>query len=768
MKKAVIISVVLLLSSLLGLGADNRQSVGLVLSGGGAKGIAHVGVIKALEENGIPIDYVAGTSMGAIVGGLYASGFTSDEILELILSEDFSNWSTGTIDNDLTYYYLKPEKTPAFVTFDIGKRDSTAKSSKILPHSFINPIPMNFGFVELFAPQTAACKGNFDDLFVPFRCVASDVYNKHKVVLSSGNLGDAIRMSMTFPVAFKPIEKDGIPMFDGGIYDNFPVDVMKADFAPDIIIGVDVTSHDATDADNLISQLESMIIQQKDYNLDPEDGIKIHVDLKGVGLLDFPKAKQISEKGYERAMEFMDSIKCRVGGRISPDVVDWRREVYKCGIPKVIFDSVSVVGSQRRTEAYIRHIFEKNKCDTFGLKEAKDAYYRTVASGKFKDFLPMVSYRPEKDMFDLAFKVDTKDDLSLGLGGYITSSTNSMIFVSAGYENLNLSSFSAKLMGWVGQSYYAGMFDAKISMINFAVPAMLKLQAAASQQRFYEDEVLFFDDNLPTFITANNYYANLILGTGIGRHAKINASLGFGYLRDRFYPNNNVDFSKVKQDEGRYKLGQLRLKYEYNTIDNEAYPVAGTQCIVSVSGISGKRKYLSANDVDATTPYKNVYWGEAEISGQKYFGISKKFVLGAKFDVLASTKKMYENYTSAIVQAPAFTPTQSSRGFFSPKLRANSFVAGGIVPVFRIMDNLQFRTELYAFSPMRDMKGDANGNAYYGDWFGSLEFMGEASVVYNFPFASLSVYGNYYNYPGHNWNFGISFGIFLTAPKFLR
>lgn len=81
MKKAVIISVVLLLSSLLGLGADNRQSVGLVLSGGGAKGIAHVGVIKALEENGIPIDYVAGTSMGAIVGGLYASGFTSDEKL---------------------------------------------------------------------------------------------------------------------------------------------------------------------------------------------------------------------------------------------------------------------------------------------------------------------------------------------------------------------------------------------------------------------------------------------------------------------------------------------------------------------------------------------------------------------------------------------------------------------------------------------------------------------------------------------------------------
>ena len=134
-----------------------RQSVGLVLSGGGAKGIAHAGVIQALEENGIPIDYIAGTSMGAIVGSLYASGYTPKEIIDLILSDSFSSWSTGKINPSLTYYCLKPEQSPAIVKMNIGKKES-GLSTSILPSSFISPFPMNIGFVEVFTPHTAVCE----------------------------------------------------------------------------------------------------------------------------------------------------------------------------------------------------------------------------------------------------------------------------------------------------------------------------------------------------------------------------------------------------------------------------------------------------------------------------------------------------------------------------------------------------------------------------------------------------------------------------------
>lgn len=160
----------------------SHQSVGLVLSGGGAKGIAHIGVIRALEDNDIPIDYIAGTSMGAIVGGLYACGYTTEEMLQLLLSDSFGYWSTGTMDPRLSYYLNRAQQTPAMFTLPISFGNSKAPA---VPQSLISPLPMNFAFMELFAPFTAQTGGDFNRLMVPYRCVASYVAAKHKKVLSS-------------------------------------------------------------------------------------------------------------------------------------------------------------------------------------------------------------------------------------------------------------------------------------------------------------------------------------------------------------------------------------------------------------------------------------------------------------------------------------------------------------------------------------------------------------------------------------------------------
>lgn len=747
--------------------ATERQSVGLVLSGGGAKGIAHIGVIKALEENGIPIDYVAGTSMGAIVGGLYAAGYTPEEMVDLIMSDDFAMWSTGTVDKSKTYYYLRPEKTPAFMTINIGGRDSTAKSSGILPSSFINPIPMNVGFLQLFTPHTAACGEDFDKLFVPFRCVASDVFNKHKVVLSSGSLGDAIRMSMTFPVAFKPIDKDGIPMFDGGIYDNFPIDVMKENFAPDIIIGVDVAIHDKIDVSSLVSQLETMIIQQENYDLPEEDGIKIHVDLKGTGLLDFPKAKEICDKGYKTAMAKMDSIKMRVDGRVSPETVSIRRGVYKGRVPEPVFENINITGAGKGATEYLNHLFAEK--DSFHLKvpDVEDAYYKAITSGKVTDLVPYISYKKDRGTFDLNLKATVRDNVNLGVGGYATSSANSMMFVSVGYETMKLNSFSTHAMGWLGQSYFGGMADAKV-ILSTNLPLTAKVRLVASKQDLHEDDVLFFDD-LPSFITLHDYHADLVLGLGAGRHSSLDLLVSYGYLRNRFFPNNNVQLGKDGQDESRYKMGKLNVRYINTTLDNDIYPSEGCFFTASVSGYAGKGKYMSPNTESLFQRlYSTISWLEAELAGQYYFKMGKRFSLGVKYDALYSTKKLFDSYIESIVQAPAFMPTVSTKSSFVPRFRANSFVAAGVLPIFKIKDNFQIRSEFYAFAPMRKILGTDSGHAYYDKWFGSLDFMGELSVVYNFSFASLSLYGNYFTDPTQKWNFGVSFGMYLPAPKFFR
>ena len=183
------------------------QKVGLVLSGGGAKGAAHIGVIKALEENNIPIDYVAGTSIGAIIGSLYAMGYTPDEMLALILSEEFGYWQTGMVEDDYLYYFKKPDYTPDFSHFSIDISDSLQVKTNFLPQSLINPIQMNQAFVSLFAQATAKAIWNFDNLFVPFRCIGSDVYNKKAVVFRNGDLGDAVRTSCRFHSYLNPYGK---------------------------------------------------------------------------------------------------------------------------------------------------------------------------------------------------------------------------------------------------------------------------------------------------------------------------------------------------------------------------------------------------------------------------------------------------------------------------------------------------------------------------------------------------------------------------------
>jgi len=170
MKHLIALTILLLICLL----PAKAQKVGLVLSGGGAKGLAHIAVIRALEENGIPIDYIAGTSMGAIVAGLYAAGYSPDEMEQLFKSEQFKFWSTGQIQEEYRYFYSRPEDEPSWLELDILKKEDKLK---ILPPTNLIPEEqMDFAFMELFSSVTAINKGDFNRLFVPYFCIATDIY----------------------------------------------------------------------------------------------------------------------------------------------------------------------------------------------------------------------------------------------------------------------------------------------------------------------------------------------------------------------------------------------------------------------------------------------------------------------------------------------------------------------------------------------------------------------------------------------------------------
>ncbi len=746
---------------------DKHQSVGLVLSGGGAKGIAHIGVIQALEENGIPIDYITGTSMGAIVGGLYAAGYSPEEMLQLIESPEFMHWSTGQIDEKLTYYFAKSRKLPTLVSFDLGRRDST-KANSLLPQGLISPLPMNFAFMELFASHTAQCGGDFDNLFVPFRCVASDVTHKHKVVCGSGQLGDAIRASMTFPIVFYPIEINGVTLYDGGIYDNFPVEPMKQIFAPSIIIGVNVSSSNTEPtSNNIIDQLSEMIIQGNTVPLSHDDGIYLELNLKQYNLLDFQKAKAIYDVGYKRTIDMIDTITSRIKTRISPQTVSFKRQVYKSRTPALRFDSVRVDGGTAGQNEYLKYIFTHKTNDTLDISDVREAYYQALTPGKLKNLTPHAFYRPSDELFTLQVDASVKDNFSVGVGGYATTSSNSMLFLSGRYNTLNYNSLDAGLNVWIGQSYMAAEALSRVSLRS-AVPSYFELEAIVSRQKYYETDNFFYEDNTLSFITKYEYFTRLKYCVAAGRRAKFDISAGYGHLKDRFYQNDGVAAKlSGSLNEASYDLGQARLKYEYYSLDDESYPTSGARYVAAIAGIAGRYKiapkdgsYIQSNDVE---------WGQIELNAEKYWNAGQHFAFGSEINVLASTRKLMSDYNASLVQAPSFSPTQSSCNVFNPSFRANSYVTAGVKPIWKLADNMQVRGEVHAFMPMREiMRNGMSTTPYYGKWFSKMYVTAETAFVLNFPFAALTAYANYKNSHSDQWNFGLSIGLFFLAPRFIH
>lgn len=742
------------------------QTVGLVLSGGGAKGIAHIGIIKALEENNVPIDYVAGTSMGAIVGAWYAMGYTPDEMLDLILSDDFSLWSRGIFDERYVYYFKKPDPSPEIVSFNVALQDSSKFEPHFLPNSLINPFPMNYAFMSLFAPYSAQCEGDFDKLFIPFRAVASDVYHKREVVLRDGDLGDAVRASMSFPFVFKPIEIDSVLVYDGGIYNNFPVDVMKSDFNPDIIIGSIVAAKiDKPKEDDLINQIENMVMQKSDYTLDPEDGILMRFNLSDVGLLDFPKARQIAKIGYDYAMELMDSIKSRIPRELSQETRQLQRMVFKSQTPDLVFNSVSVEGGNHQQQEYIKRQFDSD--ETFTDEDAKAAYYKTISDGKISDLIPHARYDKATGMFNLDIKAKVHDQLAVGMGGFISSTSSNQICIGAHYRTVSLNSLDLDLTGQIGQSYTSGIFSARFDL-KTAIPMYLKMQAVASKQKFYQNETLFYSDRMPSFITQSEQYVKFRLGLPFLTSSKAVVSVGYGSMTDKYYQSNTVDFSSNEQDRSRYNLFMASMKFDRNNLNSYMYPTAGTDCSVLGLLAYGKERFSPYDTSLQTGRTQTLSWLQLEGNIHTYIPFGNKFVLGLRGKAVVSSKGLLSNYTSTLAQAPAFTPTPHSQTIFNPAFRSTQYLAAGVIPIWKILNNLQFRNEFYLFAPFRQIYEGPNYEPYYGKAFTKYHFMGESSVVLNLSFASISLYANYYDYPARNWNFGINIGLLVFSPRFLE
>lgn len=749
------------------------QRVGLVLSGGGAKGAAHIGVIKAFEENEIPIDYITGTSIGAIIGSLYAMGYTPDEMLQLMLSKEFGYWQTGTVEDDYMYYFRKPDPTPEMAHFSIDMSDSLQIKTNFLPQSLINPIQMNQAFMALYAQATAKAAWNFDNLFVPFRCIGSDIYNKKPVIFKNGDLGEAVRISMTFPLFFKPVWKDSVPMFDGGIYDNFPVKTMKEDFHPDFIFGVALSTGKSKPSNNPYNQIETMIMQETNYEVDEEDGMIIRFNMPDVSLLDFQKANEIMEMGYKRTMSLIDSIKGRVHRRMPLDSLNLRRKQYKESLPPLVFKNIYITGVSESQQKYIESQLYRDINQEFSMEEFKRAYFKMLAYSKIKEIVPKAIYNRVNKTFDLHLYITMSDEINIGLGGNISSHQANQLYLGLGYRYLGRYAADMNADFQVGNSFSGVMLNGRM-YLQTRIPTYINWQGVFSYKRYSESQSLFYEDVVPAFIKQHELYMKLKLGFPFLNRAKAEIGFGYGQLNDYYYQNTEVSFADRDYEHSRYNLFSGSLNIEQNSLSTKVYPISGVKRSLNAQYITGTEKYKPNV---ATEPTKNNThsWLQMKAHWEQYHELSKLFNLGYTGELVLSSKNLMENYTASILQAPAFTPTPHSTIVFNEAFRANQYAALGVSPILKLGKFVHFRLDLYGFLPLYEIKKHTevlDNNyvmtlPYYGKFLDSFKYMGEAAFVVHLPFTSISLYANGYSYPSKNFNFGINIGYLLFNPKLL-
>ena len=323
MKKQLLLITALCLCAFIGQSQEQqiqppRPKVGVVLGGGGAKGASHIGVLKYLEEMGIPVDYVAGTSMGSIIGGFYAMGYSPDELANIIANINWSEYIGNKIDRPMMAESVRQRNSTMvlnvpFSLENLFNRENSVSFISQLPSAYVN----NSSLVNLF---NDLCIGyqedmDFNDLPIPFACVATDMITGYEIVLRSGSVPTSMRASMAIPGVFSPVTIGDKVLVDGGLVNNFPADVLR-EMGADIIIGVEVTSTKDVTAKDLKSLpqvfAQLLINSTSAKRADNRELCNVHIipDVSGYGMLSFtPEAiEALVGRGYKAAAQFHDQL----------------------------------------------------------------------------------------------------------------------------------------------------------------------------------------------------------------------------------------------------------------------------------------------------------------------------------------------------------------------------------------------------------------------------------------------------------------------------
>lgn len=563
--RRLLIFLLLCLSPLALLAAEKPQpKIGLVLSGGAARGLAHVGVLKALEEQGIHIDAIAGTSMGAVIGGLYASGYKIDELEKLALSIDWQEALSDSPAREDIPFRRKQDDRDFLVRQKLSFRDD---GSLGLPLGVIQGQNLALLLESLLAHSSDV--RDFNKLPIPFRAVATDIVSGEKVVFRKGHLPQVIRASMSIPAVFAPVEINGQLLVDGGMVDNIPVDVAR-EMGVDLVIVVDIGTplrgrKELNTVFDILNQSITLMTRSNSEvqlaTLKPDD-VLIKPSLASIGATDFGRSEDIINAGY-RATQILEN---RLASLRQP--ADAQLSIARSAEERTpVITAIKIENDSKIDDSVIRYYIrqsvgepldlarlQRDMGTLYGLDYFDQVQYRVVHKGQERTLV--ISARAKRSGTDfLRLGINLSDDMH----------GDSAFNLGASYRVNGINRLGAEWLTRVQigdkQELYSEFYQPLDAGSRFFVAPYINAQSQ-------NVEAILDNDPIAEY-RLERYGFGLNLGRQIGNSGEIRVGVGEAWGKADVRIGER-DLPSTSFTEGFYDV-----KYSFDSLDNVYFPHTG-------------------------------------------------------------------------------------------------------------------------------------------------------------------------------------------------
>jgi NTE family protein len=671
-------------------GTDDAQSkrlkIGLVLSGGGSRGIAHVGVIEWFEKNRIPVDYIAGTSMGGLIGGVYSMGMKPEELRSFLKSLNWDELMSSGPDFDQLSFRRKEDQRSFQVGLKLGYRDGLSLPLGISSAHYLGLL------IDRLALPYSGIK-SFDELPIPYRCVATDFIAARPLVLKDGSLASAMRATMSIPGVFPPVEREGTLLVDGALLNNIPTDVIK-ELKPDVVIAVDVGTPLANHqkivslAGILQQSITVMTIDNDRRNLRLAD-IIIAPELGDLSVLDFSSIDKVADIGYQAA-----AAKTAILTKFSLNEADWeaylanRRARQRTILP--VPELLQITGVNDQAEKYLLRELDDYAGQPLKTKRLEETLTRIAGRGRYESLGYGLTVGPSRrgiNILEISVREKTYAPPAINLGIEIDGSEVNQINFTVGAR-----------VTFYGIGNYRAEWrnDLKLGFGNLFQTEYFRPFGEGGF--FVAPRAMYRRERQDVFIGRTRFAEYQANRSGIGfdlGYLGERSELRLGYELSRINAKNFIGLPDLPAIDGNISLA--RVRFSFDDQDSPTIPKRGLRFIAE------GRYYMAAPDADSN-------FTQAEIRGSYFGSIGNKGSIFGALSAGTSFKKSVPALQEFLLGGPF-----RFGAYDRDELRANQYF-------------LATAGYLHQFYQLPTFVG---GSVYAGTWFDQLGTFGGFSSTFD-------------------------------------